>query len=70
MMVDTVFERTAFLGEAGPLAVLIGARDWSATSLGPIESWPQHLKTAVSIILRAPVPMALLWGEDGVLLYN
>ena len=24
----------------------------------------------VSILLRAPVPMALLWGEEGILLYN
>lgn len=65
----SVTERHGFLGD-GPLAALIAAFDWSATPLGPIERWPPHLRTVVSILLRAPVPMALLWGEEGILLYN
>ncbi|MEG3167239.1 ATP-binding protein [Sphingomonas sp. LB3N6] len=65
----------AFLGGGsgrggGELATLIGAFDWSSTELGPIETWPQPLKTATSIMLCAPVPMALLWGADGIMLYN
>jgi signal transduction histidine kinase/CheY-like chemotaxis protein len=58
------------LGSGGGLAALIGATDWSSTALGPVEAWPHPLKTATAIILRAPVPMALLWGTDGVMLYN
>jgi signal transduction histidine kinase/CheY-like chemotaxis protein len=58
------------LGSGGGLAALIGATDWSLTALGPVEAWPHPLKTATAIILRAPVPMALLWGTDGVMLYN
>jgi len=60
----------AFLGSGGGLAALIRATDWSSTALGPVEAWPHPLKTATAIILRAPVPMALLWGTDGVMLYN
>ncbi|WP_165886615.1 ATP-binding protein [Sphingomonas sp. PP-F2F-A104-K0414] len=60
----------AFLGDGGRLATLIGETDWASTPLGPIDGWPQYLKTATSIILRAPVPMALLWGSDGVMIYN
>ncbi len=60
----------AFLGDGGQLATLIGETDWASTPLGPIDGWPQYLKTATSIILRAPVPMALLWGSDGVMIYN
>jgi PAS domain S-box-containing protein len=44
--------------------------DWGATSLGPLESWPQSLKTAVDIVTASPVPMFLLWGKDGILIYN
>ena len=55
---------------AGETGRLVASHDWSATPLGPIESWPSHLKTALAMILRARVPMVLLWGEDGVMLYN
>ncbi|WP_374333357.1 PAS domain-containing protein [Aestuariivirga sp.] len=51
-------------------ARLIAGRDWSATPLGPLESWPPSLRTSVSIILLSPVPIVMLWGEDGTMLYN
>jgi PAS domain S-box-containing protein len=54
----------------GELARLVQAFDWSATSLGPLASWPQSLKTAVDIVLHSPVPLVLLWGSDGVMIYN
>ena len=31
--------------------------DWSSTPLGPIEQWPQSLKTAVSIMLGCQYPL-------------
>jgi PAS domain S-box-containing protein len=62
-----------FLGSlltAGETGRLIAAADWSRTPLGPIGGWPQSLRTTLGILLRSPVPMVLLWGEDGVMLYN
>jgi len=44
--------------------------DWASTPLGPIEAWPQSLRTATGILLRSPVPMVMLWGADGVMIYN
>jgi PAS domain S-box-containing protein len=44
--------------------------DWSKTDLGPMESWPQSLRTAVDMVTSTPVPMALLWGADGIMIYN
>lgn len=44
--------------------------DWSQTSLGPVESWPQSLKTAVRIILTSRQPMFVWWGEELINLYN
>ncbi len=61
---------SAFLGGGGETGALMAARDWSQTSLGPIADWPQSLRTATSILLRSTVPMVMLWGEDGVMLYN
>ncbi|MCC2977748.1 PAS domain-containing protein [Sphingomonas sp. PL-96] len=60
----------AFLAGGGACAALVAEWDWSRTPLGPIEAWPQSLKTATSILMRSPVPIVMLWGEDGVMLYN
>jgi hypothetical protein len=60
----------AFLSGGGDLGARIAGFDWSTTPLGPIETWPQSLKTATSLILRSPVPLVMLWGEDGIMIYN
>ena len=52
------------------MAADILAHDWARTALGPVDAWPQPLKTALAMVLRCPAPMALLCGPDGVLLYN
>jgi PAS domain S-box-containing protein len=54
-------------GEAGRLIV---GHAWSRTSLGPIDGWPACLKTVLGLILMSPLPMVMLWGEDGVMLHN
>ncbi len=52
------------------LAALMRAKDWTATSLGPVERWPQGLKAAVRIVLTSRFPMWLGWGDDLAFLYN
>jgi signal transduction histidine kinase len=59
-----------FLASAGELGRLIEAFDWSATPLGPLDAWPQSLRTAVSLILNARHPMWIGWGRDATFLYN
>ncbi|SDD77071.1 PAS domain S-box-containing protein [Paracidovorax valerianellae] len=59
-----------FLTSGGEMAQRIARHDWAATPLGPLVAWPAHVQWAVSTILRASVPMATLWGESGVLIYN
>ena len=59
-----------FLTGGGELAQLIGSMDWGRTELGPIDQWPAHTKTATSLMLRSVVPMVMLWGRDGVMVYN
>jgi PAS domain S-box-containing protein len=58
-----------FLAGGGEMAALIAARDWS-NSLGPPSAWPQSLQTTMGMLLRATLPIVLLWGEDGIMLYN
>jgi PAS domain S-box-containing protein len=59
-----------FLKDGGKIAERILAFNWETTSLGSIDSWPQSLKSAVNIALQTPVPVVLLWNEDGVMIYN
>jgi PAS domain S-box-containing protein len=59
----------AFLDGGGECGALIGERDWSAT-LGEVHNWPQSLKAACGLMLRSPVPMVMLWGDEGIMLYN
>ncbi len=54
-------------GETGRL---IAAFDWTQTPLGPITGWPESLRTATGILLRSPLPIVMLWGEDGIMIYN
>ncbi|WP_202620156.1 hypothetical protein, partial [Escherichia coli] len=59
-----------FLSAGGEVADLIARFDWAATEVGPLDAWPRHMTAALSAILRSPVPIATLWGESGVLIYN
>lgn len=54
-------------GECGDI---IRSIDWSKNSLGPIEQWPQSLKTAVSLCLSSTFPINIVWGPDHVQIYN
>ncbi|MFL6449763.1 MAG: ATP-binding protein [Bryobacteraceae bacterium] len=73
-------ERTAASGDylarsvsdsqGGELAKLVKEHDWSETPVGPIETWPQSLRTVVNILLTSRYPMWMGWGNDLTFLYN
>ncbi|SEK28177.1 PAS fold-containing protein [Stigmatella aurantiaca] len=56
--------------DGGEVGALCRVKDWSAHPLGPVERWPQSLKTAVSIMLGSRFPMVILWGPELFQLYN
>ncbi len=70
MDLPRAFDPHEFIRHGGVLGRLIGDFDWSATPLGPIDRWPQLIRTTVALILRSPVPIVTLWGPDGVMIYN
>ena len=61
---------TRFPVGGGEMGRRIREFDWSATGLGPIADWPQSLKTATDVVLQAPLPLVMLWGPDGIMIYN
>lgn len=42
----------------------LAAVDWAATPLGPVENWPQSLRTAVNILLASRFSMWMAWGPE------
>lgn len=44
--------------------------DWSATPLGPVETWSSHLRFALSMVLDSSSPTALVWGADRTTFHN
>ena len=59
-----------FLRGDGELAKLTRDFDWTTTPVGPIDTWPQSLRTMAGVILNSRVPMLLWWGEDMIQFYN
>src|SRR5713226_1341364 len=59
-----------FLIGGGDMGKVIQSMDWSKTPLGPIESWPQSLRTTVSLCLASNFPISLAWGPKHVQIYN
>ncbi|MCW3107932.1 MAG: sensor histidine kinase [Segetibacter sp.] len=60
----------SFLKGGGEMGRLTREYDWSQTSIGSPEHWPQSLRTTLSILLNAGFPMFLWWGKDLIQFYN
>jgi hypothetical protein len=63
-------EAADWLVGGGEMARLIREKDWSRTPLGPIEEWPQSLRTSVSICLASSFPISISWGPQRTQIYN
>ena len=62
--------KTSFLQSEGEMARHFAHFDWSHHPLGPLETWPESLKTASSLILNSRHPMWIGWGREMSFLYN
>ncbi len=54
----------------GEMGTLMRSHDWSQSTLGPVETWSQSLKTGIRIILGSRYPMFIWWGQDLINFYN
>jgi PAS domain S-box-containing protein len=59
-----------WLAGGGDMGALIRSMDWSATPLGPLQDWPQSLRTSVSLCLSSTFPILVAWGPDDIQIYN
>ena len=59
-----------FLLGGGEMGALMRDYDWSCSSLGPPQGWPQSLRTVVRLMLNTGHPMYVWWGPELACLYN
>ena len=60
----------AIFAARGQMAAAMRAFDWSSTLIGRPQTWPQSLRSALSISLNTRYPICIYWGPEHVLLYN
>ena len=70
MLYPQITQPFAFLSGGGVCGELIASRDWSSTSLGPIERWPISLTATIAIMLHTKQQMVLFWGPELIQFYN
>jgi signal transduction histidine kinase len=58
-----------FLGNS-EMAARMRAFDWSSTSIGPCERWPQSVRAIVRMMLTSRYAMWMGWGPDLAFFYN
>src|SRR3954451_10331700 len=59
-----------FLAGGGEMGALTRGFDWSKTSLGSPEAWPQSIRVTVRLDLTSHHPMVIWWGPDLIQFYN
>ena len=59
-----------FVVGGGEMAELVRSKNWSGTPLGPVEHWPQSLRTTVSLCLASNFPINIVWGPEHTQIYN
>ncbi len=62
--------RARWLEGGGFMADRIANHVWTESPLGPLEYWPDTLKTTLALCLASRFPQAVLWGPDLLTFHN
>ena len=60
----------AFVRGGGEMGARMRALDWATTPIGPPDTWPQSLRSTVSMLLPSKAQIVLFWGPEFTVLYN
>lgn len=63
-------DRPSFLVGGGKAAEFILQFDWSRSPIGPMNQWPQSLRTALNLMLVSNFPKAITWGREHITFHN
>src|SRR5262245_50000200 len=59
-----------FLQGGGEMGARMREMDWSQTPLGTADTWPQSLRSTVSMLLPSKAQIVVFWGPEFTVLYN
>lgn len=59
-----------WLQSSSDMAERVRQHDWTSTPLGPLEQWPDVLKTTVALCFASSFPQSIIWGPHLTTLYN
>ncbi|WP_455917801.1 response regulator [Pseudomonas cerasi] len=59
-----------WLQGSSDMAERVRQHDWASTPLGPLEHWPDVLKTTVALCFASSFPQSISWGPHLITLYN
>jgi signal transduction histidine kinase len=59
-----------WLQSSSDMAEQVRLHDWANTPLGPLEQWPDVLKTTAALCFASSFPQAIVWGPHLITLYN
>lgn len=52
------------------MGAVVASINWADSPLGPMEAWPESLKTTVALALSSNFPISLAWGSERIQIYN
>lgn len=52
------------------MGAAIRDHDWSATTIGAMETWPSALRNALNLVLNSRESMFVMWGPDLTFFFN
>src|SRR5262245_58262537 len=62
--------RFPFLAGGGEMGARMRDMDWSQTPLGDVATWPQSLRSTLSMLLPSKAQIILFWGPEFIVFYN
>jgi signal transduction histidine kinase/DNA-binding response OmpR family regulator len=68
---ESLIDSPGDASQPGPsMRLVYDQLDWSATALGPRETWPALLRLVVDLCLDSDFPVQISWGPELLVLYN